>query len=123
MGLGSVSWDLSIPSGVRLMAVLLVVVWPVVSDMPIYDGFLDVYVFCMLHVLYISYISPPSRSFNLFPVSSHPSKQCASANATAHNKIDVRHGVSKAVEDGRRLSALRASYPAGYRRVGHGGPK
>jgi hypothetical protein len=28
-------------------------VWPVVSDMPIYAGFLDVYMFCMLHVLYI----------------------------------------------------------------------
>jgi hypothetical protein len=35
------------------MVVLLVVVWPVVSDMPIYDGFLDVFMFCMLHVLYI----------------------------------------------------------------------
>jgi hypothetical protein len=32
---------------------LLVVVWPVVSDMPIYDGFLDVHMFCVLHVLYI----------------------------------------------------------------------
>jgi hypothetical protein len=53
MGLGSVSWDLSIPSGVRLVVVLLVVVWPVVSDMPIYGGFLYLYVFCMLHVLYI----------------------------------------------------------------------
>jgi hypothetical protein len=53
MGLGLVSWDLSIPSGVRLIVVLLVVVWSVVSDMPIYDGFLDVYVFCMLQVLYI----------------------------------------------------------------------
>jgi hypothetical protein len=53
MGLESVSWDLLIPSGVRLMVVLLVVVWPVVSDMPIYDGFLDVYMFCMFHVLYI----------------------------------------------------------------------
>jgi hypothetical protein len=53
MGLGSVSWDLLIPFGVRLMVVLLVVVWPIVSDMPIYDGFLDVYMFCMLHVLYI----------------------------------------------------------------------
>jgi hypothetical protein len=28
-------------------------VWPIVSDMPIYDGFLDVYMFGMLHVLYI----------------------------------------------------------------------
>jgi hypothetical protein len=53
MGLGSVSWDLSIPSGVGLVVVLLLVVWPVVSDMLIYDGFLDVYVSCMLHVLYI----------------------------------------------------------------------
>jgi hypothetical protein len=53
MGLGSVSWDFLIPSGVRLMVVLLVVVWPVISDMPIYDDFLDVYVFCMLHVSYI----------------------------------------------------------------------
>jgi hypothetical protein len=53
MCLGSVSWDLSIPSGVRLMVVLLIVVWPVVSDMPIYDGLLDMYMFCMLHVLYI----------------------------------------------------------------------
>jgi hypothetical protein len=46
MGLGSVSWDISV--------VLLIVVWPVVSDMPIYDGFSDVYMFCMFHVLYIS---------------------------------------------------------------------
>jgi hypothetical protein len=28
MGLGSVSWDILIPSGVRLLVVLLVVVWP-----------------------------------------------------------------------------------------------
>jgi hypothetical protein len=48
MGLGSVSWEIWIPAGVKLT----VVVWPVVSDMPIYDGFLDVYVFCTLHVLY-----------------------------------------------------------------------
>jgi hypothetical protein len=53
MGLGSVFWDFLIPAGVRLLVVPLVVVWPVVSDMPIYDGFLDVYVFCMLNVLYI----------------------------------------------------------------------
>jgi hypothetical protein len=33
--------------------ILLVVMWPVVSNMPIYDGFLDVYMSCMLHVLYI----------------------------------------------------------------------
>jgi hypothetical protein len=38
---------------VRLLVLLLVVVWPVVFDMPIYDSFLDVYVLCMLHVLYI----------------------------------------------------------------------
>jgi hypothetical protein len=53
MGPGSVSWDFTIPAGVRLLVVLLVVVWPVVSDMPIYGGFLDVYMFCVLHVLYI----------------------------------------------------------------------
>jgi hypothetical protein len=53
MGLELVSWDLSIPSGVRLVAVLLVVVWPVASNMPIYDCFLDMYLFCMLHVSYI----------------------------------------------------------------------
>jgi hypothetical protein len=53
MGLGSVSWDVSIPSGMGLTLVFIVVVWPVVSDMPIHDGFLDVYVFCMLHVLYM----------------------------------------------------------------------
>jgi hypothetical protein len=51
MGLGLVSWDILVPSGVRLLVVLLVVVWPIVSDMPIYYGFLDVYMFCMLHVL------------------------------------------------------------------------
>jgi hypothetical protein len=45
-----VSWDILIPAGVGLLVLLLVVVWPVVSDMPIYDGFLDVYMFCMLHV-------------------------------------------------------------------------
>jgi hypothetical protein len=44
MGLGSNSWDILITDGVRLLVVLLVVVWPVVSDMPIYDGFLDMYV-------------------------------------------------------------------------------
>jgi hypothetical protein len=53
MGLGSVSWDLSIPSGVRRVVVLLVVVWPIVSYMPIYDGFLDVYMFGMLHVVHV----------------------------------------------------------------------
>jgi hypothetical protein len=63
MGLGSVSRDLSIPSGVRLMVVLLVVVWPVVFDMPIYDGFSDMYMFRMLHVLYIY---PNLTNFQLF---------------------------------------------------------
>jgi hypothetical protein len=53
MGLGSVSWDFLIPAYVRLLVLLLVVMWPVVSDMPIYDVFLDVYMFCILHVLYI----------------------------------------------------------------------
>jgi hypothetical protein len=54
IGLGSVSWDILVPSGVRVLVVLLVVVvWPVVSDMPIYDGFSDLYVFSMLHVSYI----------------------------------------------------------------------
>jgi hypothetical protein len=53
MGLGSVSWDISVLFGVRLLVVLLVVMWPVISNMAIYDGFLDVYMFCMLHVLYI----------------------------------------------------------------------
>jgi hypothetical protein len=41
------------PFRCKLMVVLLVVVWNVVYDIPIYDGFLDVYVFCMLHVLHI----------------------------------------------------------------------
>jgi hypothetical protein len=53
MGPGSVSWDFTIPAGVRLLVILLVVMWPVVSSMPIYDGLLDVYMFCMFHVLYI----------------------------------------------------------------------
>jgi hypothetical protein len=53
MGIRLVAWDFTISAGVRLLVVLLVVMWPVVSDMPIYDGFLDVYMFCMLHVLYI----------------------------------------------------------------------
>jgi hypothetical protein len=61
MGLGSVSWDISVPSDVRLLVVLLVVVWPVVSDMPINDGFLDVHMFCMLHVLYIYIVSATCR--------------------------------------------------------------
>jgi hypothetical protein len=34
MGPGSVFWDFTIPAGVRLLVVLLVVVWPVVSDKP-----------------------------------------------------------------------------------------
>jgi hypothetical protein len=50
VGPGSVSWDFTIPASVRLLVELLVVVWPVVSDMPIYA---DVYMFCVLHVLYI----------------------------------------------------------------------
>jgi hypothetical protein len=41
------------PFRCKTIVVLLVVVWPVVSDMPIYDGFLDMYVFCMLHVSYV----------------------------------------------------------------------
>jgi hypothetical protein len=53
MGPPSVSWDFTIPAGVRLLVVLLVVVWPVVSDMPIYGAFLDVYLSCVLHVSYI----------------------------------------------------------------------
>jgi hypothetical protein len=48
-----VSWVLLIPSGMRL--IVLVVVWPIVSDVSIYDDFLDVYMFCMLHVLYIKF--------------------------------------------------------------------
>jgi hypothetical protein len=50
MGPRSVSWDFMIPAGVRLLVVLLEVVWPIVSDIFIYDGFLDVYMFCVLHV-------------------------------------------------------------------------
>jgi hypothetical protein len=53
MGLGSVSCDILVPAGVRLIVVLLVVVWPVVSEMPVYVGFLDVCMICMLHLLYI----------------------------------------------------------------------
>jgi hypothetical protein len=53
MGLGSVSWDIWILAGARLIVVLLVVVWPVVSDMPIQDGFLDVYMPYTLHVFYL----------------------------------------------------------------------
>jgi hypothetical protein len=53
MGLGLVSWDILFLSSVRLLVVFLVVVWPVVSNMAIYGGFLDVCVFSMLHVLYI----------------------------------------------------------------------
>jgi hypothetical protein len=53
MGPGSVSWDFMIPTGVRLLILLLAVVCPVVSNMPIYYDFLDVYMFSMLHVLYI----------------------------------------------------------------------
>jgi hypothetical protein len=44
MGPGLVSWVFTIPASVRLLVVLLIDVWPVVSDMPIYDGFLDVYI-------------------------------------------------------------------------------
>jgi hypothetical protein len=33
--------------------------------------------------------------------------------------MGVRHGVSKKVEDGRRLPALWGGLPAGHRRVGH----
>jgi hypothetical protein len=46
MGPGLVSWDFTIPAGVRLLVVLLVVMSPVVSSMPIYDVLLDVYMFC-----------------------------------------------------------------------------
>jgi hypothetical protein len=47
VGLASVSWDILVPFDVRLMVVLLVVVWAIFSD-----GFLDVYLFCALHLLY-----------------------------------------------------------------------
>jgi hypothetical protein len=47
MGLRSVSWVTTIPAGVRLLVVILVVMWPVVSDMPVYDGLLDMYMFCI----------------------------------------------------------------------------
>jgi hypothetical protein len=54
MGLGSVFWDISVPSDVRLLVVLLLVMWPVVYDMPIYDGFLDMYVFaCYMYHIYL----------------------------------------------------------------------
>jgi hypothetical protein len=83
MSLGLVSLDISIPAGVRLIVVLPVVVWPVVSDMPIYYGFLDVYMFCMLHVLYIWYHSCCPY------ISRHPDslarENCAS-NACAYGK-------------------------------------
>jgi hypothetical protein len=55
MSPGSGSWDFTIPAGVRLLVVLLVV-WPIVCDMPIYDGFLNMYMFFVLHVLYIQSI-------------------------------------------------------------------
>jgi hypothetical protein len=46
MGPRSDYWDFTIPAGVILLIVLLVVV------RPIYDDFLDVYMFYVLHVLY-----------------------------------------------------------------------
>jgi hypothetical protein len=48
MGLQSVSWDISIPAGVRLLVVILAVLWLIVSDVPIYDGFLDVT--CVIYI-------------------------------------------------------------------------
>jgi hypothetical protein len=48
------SWDILIPAGVGLLVVLLVVVWPVVSDMPIHDGFFRRV--RVLHVTCIIYI-------------------------------------------------------------------
>jgi hypothetical protein len=102
MGLGSVSYDLLIPSGVRLMVVLLVIVRPVVSDMPIYDGFLDVYVFCMLHVLNIyielilvivRYFKAPLKLPILYPIGGRgwppvPARQIYSTNKT----INLHYG-------------------------------
>jgi hypothetical protein len=38
MDVGPVSWGLSNPADVRLIVVLLVVVWPLVSNIPIYTG-------------------------------------------------------------------------------------
>jgi hypothetical protein len=58
--LKKVSWDILIPAGGGLLVIILVVVWPVVSDVPIDDGFLDVYISCTLHVVYI-YIQEYSR--------------------------------------------------------------
>jgi hypothetical protein len=51
MSLGLVSWDILILAGVRLLVVLLVVVWPVVSNMPILDDF-----FRRVHVLHVTCI-------------------------------------------------------------------
>jgi hypothetical protein len=53
MGLRSISWDILIPASVRLLVVILVVIWPVVSNVPIHDGSLDMCMFCLLHVLCI----------------------------------------------------------------------
>jgi hypothetical protein len=47
MGLGPVSGDFSIPARVGLLRLLIVVMWPVVYDLPIYDELLDVHVSCM----------------------------------------------------------------------------
>jgi hypothetical protein len=41
------------PCRCKTIVVLLVVVWPVVSDMPIYDGFLDVCKLCMFCTLHV----------------------------------------------------------------------
>jgi hypothetical protein len=61
-------------SGVRLMVVLLVIVWPVVFDVPIHDGSLDLCVFCAFYVLYIhllyimySYFGKVQHISNILP--------------------------------------------------------
>jgi hypothetical protein len=52
MGLGSVLCDILVPASVRLIVVLLIVVWPIVSEIPVYDGFL----MCACFACYMYYI-------------------------------------------------------------------
>jgi hypothetical protein len=91
MGFRLVSWDISFLSGVRLLVVLLVVVWPVVFDMPINGGFLDMYMFCMLHVLYIQ------SKIYWFGVPKDPSLGFKRAKIPKTGKNEPRNGQRQAI--------------------------
>jgi hypothetical protein len=91
----SVFWDFKIPASVKVLVVILVVVWPIVSDMPIYDDFLDMYMFCMLHDAWAAGVRGYTMQGNLFAL-----LQAESEGITWKSYMwNLSHGVLKLFKD------------------------